>query len=213
MMWPVGDDPRWRAVGAACGLVGPAVFLAGWAVVGAATAGYSARHQPISDLARIGAPHRLAMTAALFVYGLCLLGFAPVLGRALGRGLLTAGVALIGITALGVAAFPLTRVAHSTGDTVHATFAVTGYLAAAATPLIGGTAQWARGERGWAAGSLVAAGVAAVALTVAVAWANPGLAQRLGLTVTDLWLMVMAARVLWSGPLAPGPRDAAVRVR
>jgi len=207
MMWPVGEDPRWRAVGAACGLVGPAAFVAGWAAVGATTAGYSPARQPISDLARIGAPHRLAMTAALVVYGLCLLCAAPVLGRALGRSLLAAAVALLGVSALGVAAFPLTPAAHSTGDAAHAAFAVTGYLAAAATPLVGAVALRARGERLGAAVSLLAALVAAAALVLALSLTDPGLAQRVGLGVTDLWLMVTAAAVA-VGSAGPAPRTA-----
>jgi len=203
-MWPVGEDARWSA-GAACGLVGPAVFIVGWAGLGAGTAGYSALRQPISDLARIGAPHRLAMTAALFVYGLCMLGFAPVAARAPGPRLLGPVVGLIGIAALGVAAFPLTEVPGSDGDAGHALFAVTRYLAATAAPLLGGAALWARGARGWAGASFAAAAVAATALTLTVAPGDPGLAQRVGLSAADLWLMAMAARALGAGRSATAP--------
>src|SRR5580698_4808009 len=94
-----------RSVGALCGIAGPSCFVAGWLSTGSQTPGYSPRRDPISDLARIGAPHRIEMTAAFFVFGVAMLLFAPVLAKRFHHSkLIRCAVTLAGVATLGVAA-------------------------------------------------------------------------------------------------------------
>ena len=63
--------------------MGPAAFVAAWAVSGATTDGYSPVHDAISDLAAVGAPTRVAMTAGFVVFGVGLIAFGFALRTAL----------------------------------------------------------------------------------------------------------------------------------
>src|SRR5216684_8341678 len=58
---------RWLALG---GVVGPAVFVADWAILGIVRPQYSPIHDAISRLAELGASTRPAMTAGFIVDGL-----------------------------------------------------------------------------------------------------------------------------------------------
>jgi hypothetical protein len=118
---------RWLAVG---GIAGPAVFVADWAALGAAKAGYSPVADAISRLAATGATTRGAMTAGFVVYGAGLVTHAWALRSAL-PGRAWTWVAATGVTTFGVAAFPL---GTPVSGNVHAAFAAAGYATLAAAP-------------------------------------------------------------------------------
>jgi len=179
------------------GVVGPATFVAAWAVCGATTDGYSPVHDAISDLAAVGAPTRVAMTAAFLVFGVGVVAFGCALRTALeGR----AWVAAVGtgVCTLGVAAAPL---GGWSGDTVHGIFAGLGYVMIAALPLLASIPLAARGRRGWAIASRATGITAALCLAATTLGPAHGLWQRLGLTVGDTWIVVTAlALASMSGP-------------
>ena len=180
-----------RGLGAACGIAAPVVFVAGWAVLGARTAGYEPLEDAISRLAGEGAPTRTAMTLSFVAFGLLL----PLWGRTLARELrvpaLAPVVAVAGLATLAVAALPLTREGGSAQDAAHAVAALTGYVAMAATPLLAsrGLGRWAREA------SLLVGLTAAYALAWSAVTGSGG-HQRLGLTVVDAWHVAVAAGVL-----------------
>ena len=91
---------------AAGGVVGPVAFVAAWTVCGAVTDGYSPVQDAISDLAAVGAPTRVAMTAGFVVFGIGVIAFGFALRAALHS---RAWIAAIGTGActIGVAATPL----------------------------------------------------------------------------------------------------------
>ena len=178
---------RRRALG---GLLGPAAFIAAWAILGARTDGYSPVPDPISRLAAVGADTRAPMTAGFlaFAVGVGLLGIElrrTPLERAGATALLAAAASA------GVAATPLDS---ALGGAPHALAAGTVYAAVAATPLLAAGPLAGRGRRGAAAVS-VGIGVATSALLLASLLDEPrtGLWQRLGLTAGDTWLMAAGA--------------------
>ena len=174
-----------------CGVVAPSVFMAGWLVLGARTPGYDPFEQAISELAREDAATRVPMTAAFVVFGVLICVWARPLARELAVPALRPVVTVAGLATLAVAALPLTREGGSAQDAAHAAAALTGYVAMAVTPLVA-----ARGLRGWRRElSLLVGGVSAYALAWSVVTGS-GAHQRLGLTVVDLWHVVVAASVL-----------------
>ena len=180
-----------RRLGAACGIAAPVVFVVGWAVLGARTAGYDPVAQAISSLAREGAPTRPAMTACFVVFGVLICVWAPVLARTLAVPALRPVVTLAGLATLAVAALPLTHAGGSGQDAAHSAAAFTGYVAMALTPLVA-----ARGLHGRSrTASLLVAVVSAAALAGSIVTGSGGL-QRLGLTVVDVWHVVLATAVL-----------------
>jgi hypothetical membrane protein len=88
------------------GLVGPAAFVAGWAINGARRPGHSPVEDPISSLAEIGAATRPSMTAALVVFGLGVPIYSAALRSTL-AGPAWCAAAASGVSALVVAALPL----------------------------------------------------------------------------------------------------------
>ena len=54
---------------ATCGIVGPVAFVGGWLVNGLRTDGYDPLRDAISQLARVGSPTRLSMSACFVVFG------------------------------------------------------------------------------------------------------------------------------------------------
>jgi Protein of unknown function (DUF998) len=185
---------RW----AAGGVAGPAAFVVGWSVLGATKAGYSPVEDTISRLAAVGAPGtRTAMTGALVAYGLGLLADAAAV-RAVVPGRAWLAAAGSGLAALGVAATPLDTSAAV--DVLHKTVAGLGYATLAAVPALSVLPLRRGGRRGWATSATIAAGVTASSLLASVADVHPGLFQRLGLTVADLWIMALAAATLGGIP-------------
>jgi hypothetical protein len=183
-----GDRRRLLALG---GIVGPTAFVVAWAACGRATAGYSAVTDAISDLARVGAPTRPAMTLGFVVFGVGVPLFGVALRAALpGRAWMAAVVC--GMATLGVAAVPLGR----GSDGLHGLFAGVGYVALAATPALAWSPLRRAGCPVGAGASLVVAAVAGGCLALTVAGPAHGLFQRAGLTVGDAWLVASGVVVL-----------------
>lgn len=180
-----------RRLGAVCGIVGPAAFVGGWLVNGARTPDYDPLSDAISRLAAEGAPTRAAMTACFVAFGVLVPVWAAVLAREVGRPALRPVVTVAGLATLAVAALPLTREGGQPQDTAHAAAALTGYLAMAATPLVAAPALRPAARTA----SVVTGAVSVAALLVATVTGSGG-AQRLGLTVVDVWHVVVAAAVL-----------------
>jgi hypothetical membrane protein len=190
--------PRRRLTGASAGVIGPAAFVGGWITAGAIRPGYSAVHEAISQLARLGAPHRALMTVAFVGFGVTVPVFAPTLADELGAGrVLTATVSVAGVATLGIAAVPLSRSGGGIEDIAHATLATLGYIGMALSPLAAAVALRRQGRIAAAAASVLVGAVSAVSLAATPFVSSyTGLFQRLGLGVVDTWLVVMAVWVL-----------------
>jgi hypothetical membrane protein len=178
------------------GVVGPVVFVAAWALSGATTSGYSNVDGAISDLAAVGASTHVAMTVSFVVFGVGVIAFGFALREALDGAAWIAAV-VTGVCTIGVAATPL----HGwSGDTAHGAFAVTGYAAIVAIPLLAAPPLGAAGHRVWARASVVAAVVAAACLVATGNGAAHGLWQRLGLTIADAWIVAAAVCIVTRPP-------------
>ena len=202
---------RLRAV---CGILGPASFVGGWLLAGNRAPDCSPVRDAISQLAREGAPTRPLMTSAFISFGVLVPVYARALGLALESTPVRRVVTVAGVTTLGVAALPLTREPGGTGDALHALAAGSGYLAMAASPLLGGLALRRIGHDRAAAASFA---VSAVSLASLVTSLSPlgegrtGLFQRAGLTVVDTWFAAIATLLVLRGADAiKGPRGAMI---
>lgn len=181
----------------AAGVVGPLVFVADWAVLGALRSHYSPINDAISRLAETAAPTRAAMTAGFIMYGAGLVAYAgsqrsdlPWTTRVLLAG--------TGLTTFGVAAFSLNAIGKGNA---HAVFAGIGYATLAAAPLAAARA-WVEdpAHRSWVRASTVT-GVVTAAFLIASTFAPAhGLLQRIGLTAGDAWVVATAVRALKSPP-------------
>ncbi|MGH9188846.1 MAG: DUF998 domain-containing protein [Acidimicrobiales bacterium] len=185
---------RTLAVG---GVVGPAAFVSAWSLLGTGQPGYFPTRDAISRLAAVGAPTRPLMTAGFVALGIG----APLYGLALRSARPgPAWVAAVGtgLSTLGAAAFPLGSGSHVV-DTLHGLFAGAGYLSLAALPLL------AAGGAGGSGRALVASratgALAAASLAASLLGPDPGLFQRIGLTLGHLWMAVSAAEILASDRL------------
>jgi hypothetical protein len=178
------------------GVVGPTVFVATWAVVGAARSGYSPVEDAISRLAETGTATRPVMTAGFVAYGVGLAAWAVAL-RSGSAGPAWIPAACCAGATLGVAAFPLRPDASGA---LHASFAVAGYAALAAVPLVASAGLGATGHTA-AARASVAVGVVTAGLLAASAAGAPahGLTQRAGLTLGDAWMVLSSAWLLRQG--------------
>jgi hypothetical membrane protein len=180
-----------RRLGAACGVLGPTVFVAGWALLGVRTPGYDPLTDAISRLAAEGAATRVGMTACFVVFGVLVPVWARTLARELDRPALRPVVTVAGLATLAVAALPLTEQGGELQDAAHAAAALTGYVAMAATPLVAARALPSGPRR-----ASVATGVLSTAALLVSVVTGSGGAQRLGLTVVDAWHVAVAAAVL-----------------
>lgn len=188
---------RRRIVTASAGIIGPACFVGGWLTSAALRPAYSSTQQPISQLAREGAPHRLLMTSAFAAFGVAMPIFAPPLTRALEGGrLLRVAVTMAGLATLGVACCPLSASGDGTRDLVHGASATTGYAAMVASAALGAMA-FSRRERAVAARlSAAVATIAAACLGATVTGHQVGFFQRAGLTMIDAWFIVIAVAII-----------------
>jgi hypothetical membrane protein len=190
------------------GIVGPAVFVADWATLGAVRPGYSPVSDAISRLAERGASTRPEMTAGFIVYGAGLIGYGLALRRQVPG---TAWVFAIGtgVATFGVAAFPL---GTPLSGTVHAVFAALGYATLAALPMATSPAFLSAGHpRLGRLSALTGAATAALLLASAVGAPVHGLTQRLGLTLGDTWVVLSALAMLRSSlgrAVNPAPHPA-----
>ena len=188
-------------------MVGPATFVAAWAVLGARSTGYDPTRDAISTLAELDATTRPWMTAGLAVLGTGMVAYSQALRRGLGGPGWTAALAN-GVAALGVAALPL----GSTFDTPHGVAAGLGYATLAAIPVLTAPRLAGRARRGWAAASTATGIVSGLCLAASVAggW-RTGLLQRLGLTIAQAWVVASAVslarapRSSSTTPPAPAP--------
>lgn len=182
---------------AALGLVaGPAAFITAWVVGGAVTEGYSPIDQAISRLAAESAPHPQILTAGLLTFaGAMAIGAVGLRGSTLHR---LWPVALANaVAAVGVAATPLEHT--ETLDALHAVAATSAYVALAAMPLLGAAPLRRSGRHREAAWS-TALGVAVAASLVATRITEVGgLAQRIGLTLGDAWLVAAGLALFRAG--------------
>jgi hypothetical protein len=194
--WP---SPAWG------GVVGPAVFVAAWGVLGATRAGYSPVEDAISRLAETGTATRPAMTAGFVVYGVGLAGWAVALRDGI-EGPAWVPAALCAVATFGVAAVPLRPDAPGT---LHAAAAVVGYAGLAAAPLMASVGL--RAVRPAAARASVAVGALTAGLLAASAVGLPahGLTQRAGLSAGDTWVVLSSVWLLRQG--RPGRKARAPR--
>jgi hypothetical membrane protein len=177
------------------GLVGPAAFVADWAVLGATRRGYSPVDDAISRLAELGASTRPAMTGGFVVYGLGLVTYGAALRRQVPGSAWLFAVGT-GVATLGVATFPL---GTPTSGTIHGVFASLGYVGLAAVPVVASRSLKANGHPTLAAWSRLAGAVTGgFLLASSVVASGHGLTQRIGLTVGDAWVVVSAVGLLRS---------------
>ncbi len=186
----MSDPVRTASLG---GVIGPAGFIGAW-VIGAAvtSAPYSSIDDAISRLAAVGADTRWLMTAGFVTFGLSL----PVYGWALrsavpGHAWITATAT--GVATLAVAVAPLDH--SETVDRLHGIFAGIGYLTLAATPLLAASPLLALGYRRLARFGVAAGLTSAVALALTTTGLPTGLFQRVGLTVSDAWIVGTALTI------------------
>lgn len=186
--------PRLAAL---CGIAGPTAFVSAWVVGGLRTDGYDPLEQAISQLAREGAPTRALMTGGLVAFGVLVPLWAGTAARHLDAPALRWTISTAGLATLAVAALPLTRDPGGTQDALHAVTAGVGYVAMALTPLVAAAALRRSGRPTAAVLSAAVGAVSTAGLigTLAAPDLSGGM-QRLGLTVVDLWHVVVAAAVL-----------------
>jgi hypothetical membrane protein len=199
------DAVRTAALG---GVIGPAGFIGAWAIGAAVTsAPYSSIDDAISRLAAVGSDTRWLMTAGFVTFGLSLPAYGWALRSSVpGRAWITA--AATGLATLAVAATPLDR--SDTVDRLHGISAGIGYLTLAATPLLAAAPLFALGHRRLARFGIAAGLVSAIALPLSATNLPTGVFQRLGLTVSDAWIMASALAIrqgvigALGSPSAPG---------
>ncbi|MGY6500990.1 MAG: DUF998 domain-containing protein [Acidimicrobiales bacterium] len=179
------------------GIVGPTAFVGAWVVGSAIADGYSLLEDPISRLAAVGVDTRPLMTGGFVVFGLSLPLYAAALRRSV-EGPAWIAAATTGIATLAVAATPLDR--SATVDAWHGVAAGAGYLTLVAVPLLAARPLFRSGHRTLAGAGVVAGAISATALVLTATALPTGLFQRIGLTVTDLWIVASAA-AMWRGVL------------
>ena len=173
------------------GIVGPLAFVSAWAIAGA-VGDFSPTNDAISDLAAVGASTRVAMTLGFIVFGVGLIAFGLALRSVLDGPAWIAAV-VTGSATLGVAATPLGGWA---GDGMHAVFAGIGYVSIAAVPLLTAPTLRRAGRTGWAVASVLVGGLVAGFLAASTLGPEHGLWQRLGLTISDVWIVVVAVGIV-----------------
>lgn len=192
---------------AACGLLGPAVFVGGWLLAGSRAPDYSPVTDAISDLAKDGAPTKALMTTAFIGFGVMVPIYAAAIGRAFDSRALTVTTTVAGLSTLAVAAFPLSVDGGTTRDLLHGVSAGTGYVGMALSPLLGGLALRRMGHTSAANVSFAISAISASALITSVSpmgEARTGLFQRSGLTVVDAWFAATAATLIRGRLRRPG---------
>lgn len=184
------DPVRTAALG---GVIGPAAFIGAWVIGAAATsAPYSSIDDAISRLAAVGSDVRWLMTAGFVTFGLSLPVYAWALRSTVsGRAWITATAT--GLATLAVAAAPLDR--SDMVDRLHGIFAGVGYLTLAATPLLAASPLLAMGHRRLARSGVAAGLVSTIALALTATGLPTGLFQRVGLTVSDAWIIATALAI------------------
>ncbi len=175
------------------GVIGPAGFIGAWVIGAAATsAPYSSIDDAISQLASVSSDTRWLMTAGFVTFGMALPVYAWALRSSVpGRAWITATAT--GLATLAVAAAPLDR--SDTVDQLHGIFAGIGYLTLAATPILAAAPLLAMGHRRLAQSGIAAGLASAIALALTTTGLPTGLFQRVGLTVSDAWIIATALAI------------------
>lgn len=182
------------------GVIGPAGFIGAWAAGAAVTSvSYSSIDDAISRLAAVGADTRWLMTAGFVTFGVALPVFSAAL-RSIVPGRAWIAAATTGVATLAVAATPLDH--SDTVDRLHGLAAGIGYVTLAATPLLAARPLLAMGHRRLANAGVAAGAVSALALALTTTALPSGFFQRLGLTVSDVWIVATAIAIR-SGKLGP----------
>lgn len=178
---------------AAGAIVGPVAFIASWLVGGMLSDGYDPLHDAISRLAATGAPTAPILNSGLIAYGLGVGAAALVLHRMFGRPSAMA-LAANALLTFGVLATPLDR--SPTVDRLHTIFAGGAYVALAVASMLAAV-EFRRRQDVRAARVSAIVGVVTAASLLATSFGGfSGLFQRLGLTVSDLWMMGIAILML-----------------
>jgi len=177
---------RVEKIAAAAGIIGPAAFVAAWAVGGVIAHDYSPVNDAISNLAAIGAPTRTLMTGGFLAFSAGV-GLNAVALRDEFAGLAWIAALVTAASTVGVAAAPL----GGQVDGLHGAFAGIGYASLVAVPALAGRALARSGKPRRAIASAAAAAIAAAFLVGSTLNADTnGLFQRLGLATVDTWLVV-----------------------
>jgi hypothetical protein len=211
---PDGRNRR-RELLLACGILAPALYLAGDLACGLGYPGYSFADQAISELSATGAPTRRLWIVSQLPFGLLLiaLGFGVRAAATDHLPLRIAGTLLIvwGVTGYAWLFFPMNMrgAIGSTRDTMHLV------MAALTVPLmliiIGfGSGAAGRGFRAYSILTLLATLVFGVltglqAPAVAAQLPTPwmGVTERISVYAVMLWLAVLAAMLMRARPAAP----------
>ena len=180
--------------------MGPVGFVAAWAAGAVRSDDLSPIHDAISRLAAIGANTRPLMTAGFVAFGLGVPIYAAALRQVVpGPAWITATVT--GLATIGVALAPLD---HSSAiDSLHAAFAVLGYVTLAATPLLAYRPLLRAGHRRLARGGAVVGAISGTSLVLSSAGDLSGMFQRIGLTAGDVWIVASAIAILSGRLTAP----------
>ena len=172
----------------------PVLLIGGTFVAGALWPGYDPVRQTISELAAGDAPTRVLMTVFFVLTGLCHL---VTVTFARGIGIAGRVAFLIGAVAtLGVAAFPLPSAAGSSAT--HTAFAMVGFIALAAWPLLGmrfrADFPWLVRPLGSIAGTAILTALCVWFLIIWSSHSSPvvGLVERFAADAESLWPAVVA---------------------
>lgn len=231
---------RARAAAWAAVLIQP-LFVAAWIVSGALQPNYSAVVQPVSDLAAQTARHPYLLVAALIALGISLAALTPGLKALLpGRPATTIALAAFAVAGLAFALAGVLRLdcsgfadaacldAHRRGalswhSSAHLWAGLVAELALMVGPFALTRALWPRPV----AVLTLIAGAVSIGLVVAVevvyhagggvrvGAGATGLLERIGLTTTNIWALLVAGSVLFAtrrppelpAPMAMRPRD------
>ncbi len=178
---------------AIAGITGPVAFIGAWIAGGAITnRTYSPIDDAISRLAAVGADTRLVMTLGFIGFGVSLPMFAVAVRHHVSAPASFAAAAT-GLATLAVAATPLDR--SDAVDMWHGVAATIGYVTLAATPMLAARPLLRRGHRALGITAIAAATVSAMSLALTTTSLPTGLFQRLGLTVSDLWVVALALAI------------------
>lgn len=175
------------------GVAGPTAFVGAWLVGGLRREGYDPVEQTISRLAEQDVPGRALMTAGFVAFGV----LVPVFATRLRPRALQVSATTSGLATLAVALTPLSAAGGTTVDRLHYASAAVGYVAQAASPLVGAQALPRP-----AVSRAVAAAAGASLVASLLDGGRAGLWQRLGLGLVDAWFVVLAVRLLQTRPRA-----------
>ncbi|HEY6627395.1 MAG TPA: DUF998 domain-containing protein [Acidimicrobiia bacterium] len=186
----ITQGDRWLVAGA---IWGPGLFILAWVVGGFMMDGYSPIEDHISALAAVTAPSRFVMNLGFAAYVAGVGSAAWPLRKVIGNG---ASVFLFvnALLVLGVLFTP--DGLSSNADFLHGGFAILTYLTLALVGPLAALTFRRNGRVGWAIGSMAVGTITSLSLWFSLAQTNSGLFQRIGLTTTDLWLMVVGIAYL-----------------